>query len=192
LSAAPGTGTRRTRKDTPAFENGRHTAAMPDQLELEKEIGRLLVEESLTLAVAESCTGGLIGERITSVSGSSAWFVGGIIAYSNSTKEKELGVDNALILSDGAVSEKVAAKMAAGVRARLGSDIGLSTTGIAGPQGGSPEKPVGLVFTGLADAKHSTVRRHVFPGDRRTVRECAARAALEMLRDLLGRLKTEG
>jgi nicotinamide-nucleotide amidase len=158
---------------------------MPDRFELENEIGCLLTGKRLTLAVAESCTGGLIGQRLTSVSGSSAYFVGGIIAYSNRVKEEELGVDTGLIRSEGAVSEAVCAAMAIGVKTRLGSDIGIGITGIAGPEGGTPEKPVGLVFVGLSDGEHRLTRRFVFEGDRKAVRESGSLAALEMLRDFL-------
>jgi len=113
-------------------------------------VGRLLSERGLTLAVAESCTGGMIAEQITAVPGSSGWFLGGVVAYANSAKQSLLGVPEAMLIEHGAVSEPVARAMAEGVRERFGADVGISTTGISGPDGGTPEKPVGLVHVGIA------------------------------------------
>lgn len=152
---------------------------------IEEEIGRLLVDRGLTLAVAESCTGGLIGHRITSVSGSSAYFLGGIIAYSDEVKTRELGVVRKVLKRDGAVSESVAQQMTIGVRDRFKADIGLGVTGIAGPTGGSADKPAGLVFIGLTDGKRCRVCRFNFGGNRATVKKSSSQAALEMLRDFL-------
>lgn len=152
---------------------------------VEEQVGRLLASSGLTLAVAESCTGGLIGHRVTSVSGSSAYFLGGIIAYSDEVKIRELGVVCEVLAKEGAVSESVAQQMAVGVRDRLRSDISLAVTGIAGPEGGSDKKPVGLVFVGLADGRSCRVRRFNFCGDRATVKKSCSQSALEMLRDCL-------
>ena len=118
-----------------------------------------------TIATAESCTGGLIGDRLTNVSGSSSYFKGGIVAYSNAVKEEAVGVSKATLESVGAVSEETALEMARGVREKLNADIGISTTGIAGPTGGTEEKPVGLVFVGLSfegGKKHIVSLLHPF------------------------------
>ncbi len=161
-----------------------------DDQTLEQVVGMQLGDRHLTVSVAESCTGGLIGERFTNVPGSSAYFLGGVIAYSDALKTELLAVDPATIRTFGAVSAQTAAAMAAGVRRRTGSALGLSVTGIAGPAGASEEKPVGLVFLGLADA--DDVRTHRLnlgpePG-RRGIRFLAAQAALNWLRlHLLGR-----
>ena len=120
---------------------------------LEKKIGKILQERSLTLGLAESCTGGLVASRITDVSGSSAYFMAGLVTYSNKAKTKFLSVPDKIIARHGAVSNIVAERMAKGVRTAAGVDIGLSITGIAGPAGGSPEKPVGTVFIALATKK---------------------------------------
>lgn len=150
--------------------------------ELEEVVGRLLTERGLTIAVAESCTGGLIADRITNVSGSSNYFERGVVAYSNRSKVELLGVSELLIRERGAVSREVAEAMAAGVRKLAGTDIGISTTGIAGPTGGTPEKPVGLVWVGYADASTSLALRFQFGDIRRNVKERAAQAALEFVR----------
>lgn len=119
---------------------------------LEEVVGRILREHSLTIAVAESCTGGHVAHTITNVSGASAYMLGGIVAYSNRIKTGFLGVDAGVLEEEGAVSEAVAVRMATGIRERFAADIGISTTGVAGPTGGSPEKPVGTVWIGYADA----------------------------------------
>jgi PncC family amidohydrolase len=149
---------------------------------LEQEVVRLLTERGLTLAVAESCTGGLVGHRITNVPGSSACFRGGVIAYHNDVKGALLNAPADVLAREGAVSEGVAVTMARGVRERLGADIGLAVTGIAGPAGGTPEKPVGLVYIALADADGAVAKRHVWSGDRRQNKESSAEAALQMLK----------
>ncbi len=118
---------------------------------LEEVVGRMLLDRDLTIAVAESCTGGHVVHQITNVSGSSAYLIGGVVAYSNQVKTQMLGVDEHVLASNGAVSRQVAEQMAAGVRRRLQADIGVSTTGIAGPTGGSPDKPVGTVWIGYSD-----------------------------------------
>jgi nicotinamide-nucleotide amidase len=138
----------------------------------------------LTLAVAESCTGGMLGERITSVAGSSDVFLGGVIAYHNEIKREALGVRQADIDTFGAVSETVALQMASGVRERIGADIGVSITGIAGPGGGSAEKPVGLIWVAVHFAQGKARRFHA-GGDRAEIRQRAVQAALEMLRRTL-------
>jgi nicotinamide-nucleotide amidase len=149
---------------------------------LEEVVGMYLVMRQKTLAVAESCSGGLLAERLTHNSGSSNFFVGGAICYSNDLKTKFAGVPKALIEEHGAVSQPVAQAMAEGIRARTGASLGVGITGIAGPTGGSPEKPVGLVFIGLADERGTQVREFRFPGNRERVRLWATQMALEMIR----------
>lgn len=142
-------------------------------------------ERSLTIATAESCTGGLIGARLTAVPGSSDVFVGGVVAYSNPVKESLLDVPAELISSNGAVSEEVARAMAAGARARLGTDVGIGITGIAGPGGGSTEKPVGTVWIAVQLAEETRTFGRVYIGDRGEVRSRSAQAALETVRQML-------
>lgn len=148
---------------------------------LEETLGEKLTAAGWTVAVAESCTGGGLGARITAVPGSSAYFTGGIISYSNTIKTEWLGVDAATIARDGAVSESVAAAMADGVRSRMRCDLGVGITGVAGPDGGTPMKPVGLVFIAVSLHGSVDVRRCVFSGDRATVRSSAIDTALRML-----------
>lgn len=151
---------------------------------LEAVVGDLLKARGLTIAAAESCTGGLLLGRLTEISGSSAWVIGGVVAYSNDVKVRELGVRPALIEEHGAVSEPVASAMAKGVRERLGADVGVAITGIAGPSGGTETKPVGMVViaaTGLGDR----VRTFYFTGDRQMVRALSTAAALDMVRRAL-------
>ena len=150
--------------------------------ELEEVLGRILTERKLTIAVAESCTGGLIADRITNVSGSSAYFERGVVTYSDASKHQLLGVPEELLRRYGAVSREAAEAMAAGVRNGAGTDIGLSTTGIAGPTGGSPQKPVGLVWIGFADRATSLAIRFHFGDQRLLVKERASQAALELVR----------
>jgi nicotinamide-nucleotide amidase len=135
-----------------------------------------------TLAVAESCTGGLIAQRLTDVAGSSKYFTEGVVAYSNEAKTRTLDVKKKLLLEHGAVSAEVAEAMAVGIRKRAGTDFGLSITGIAGPGGGSEEKPVGLVYIALADDVQTKSRKLQIPGDRQLVRWRASQAALDLLR----------
>lgn len=157
-----------------------------DDTSLEKVVGELLLVRGFTLATAESCTGGLLGDRITDIPGSSAYFNGGIVSYSNTAKVALLGVKERDIESHGAVSEAVAQAMAEGVRERLGSDYGIGITGIAGPTGGSEEKPVGLTYIAVAGPGESGVcREYVFPGERTVVKRRAAQTALSLLRAAL-------
>jgi len=135
-----------------------------------------------TLAVAESCSGGLLAERLTRTPGSSGFFLGGAICYSNALKTKLAGVPANLIEEHGAVSRPVAQAMAEGIRVRTGASLGVAITGIAGPAGGSEEKPVGLVFIALADERGTQVREFRFPGNRDRVRLWATQMALEMIR----------
>ena len=148
----------------------------------------LLRERGLTLATAESCTGGLVGGRLTDVPGSSDVFLGGAIVYSNAAKERQLGVPAALIAAHGAVSAEVAAAMAHGARERLGADVAVAVTGIAGPGGGTAEKPVGLVYVHAAGPMGERELRLDFPGDRETIRGRATVAALHTVRRLLTEL----
>jgi competence/damage-inducible protein CinA-like protein len=149
---------------------------------MEEVVGRRLAMTGFTLAVAESCTGGLIAQRLTSVPGSSRYFNESVVTYSNEAKVRLLGVDKKMILEFGAVSQQVARDMARGVRHNAKTDFGLAVTGIAGPDGGSEEKPVGLVFIALADDAHTEHKRLMIPGDRELVRWRASQAALDMLR----------
>jgi nicotinamide-nucleotide amidase len=137
----------------------------------------------ITIAVAESCTGGLVSATITEVPGSSGYFLGGVVSYANSAKEALLDVPAHVLAAHGAVSAQVAMAMATGARARFGADLAVSITGVAGPDGGSDEKPVGLTYVGLASAAGADVRRLQLAGDRGGNREEAARAALEWLID---------
>jgi nicotinamide-nucleotide amidase len=153
-----------------------------DGSELAEVVAALLRERRLTLALAESCTGGLVAARLTSVPGSSEFLDRGYVTYSNQAKVDLLGVDPKLIEAHGAVSEEVARAMAEGARRAARTDLGVGITGIAGPGGATPDKPVGLVFLALAGTVGDRVRRVQFPGDRERVRGQAAQAALEMIR----------
>jgi nicotinamide-nucleotide amidase len=149
---------------------------------MEEVVGRRLAMTEFTLAVAESCTGGLIAQRLTSVPGSSKYFIEGVVTYSNESKTRLLGVDKKLIKEFGAVSQQVARDMARGVRHRAKTDFGLAVTGVAGPGGGTEDKPVGLVYIALADEAHTEHKKLTIPGDRELVRWRASQAALDMLR----------
>jgi nicotinamide-nucleotide amidase len=141
-----------------------------------------LREGGQTLATAESCTGGLLSAEITDVGGASAVFLGGVISYSNDVKQGQLGVDEALLIEHGAVSEPVALAMARGVRGLLGTDWGVGITGIAGPTGGTEEKPIGLVHWAVTGPGGAWARHSIFPGDRSVVRRWSVNAALDLLR----------
>jgi nicotinamide-nucleotide amidase len=153
---------------------------------LESVVGQLLRDSGATLSVAESCTGGLLAERITSVAGSSDYFAGGLLTYTNQLKTSLLGVDPKLLEEHGAVSEPVAAAMAAGARERTGSTYALSVTGVAGPGGGTEAKPVGTVIIGLAGPRGCRAQRFRFLGDRARIRTLAAHYALDLLRREIG------
>jgi nicotinamide-nucleotide amidase len=154
---------------------------------LEQVAARLLMESGRTIATAESCTGGGIAVRLTDVPGSSAYFLGGVVAYSNAAKVAQLGVPEALIAEHGAVSEPVARAMAEGARARFGADLGIATTGISGPDGGSEQKPVGLVHVALASAAGTHADHFVFAVDRARHRTLTAQVGLDWVRrSLLG------
>jgi PncC family amidohydrolase len=147
----------------------------------EEQIGEILRRRNLTLATAESCTGGLVSHRLTNVPGSSDYFLGGIVAYANATKMAQLGVQAETLEIYGAVSQETAMEMASGVRQRLNADIGVSVSGIAGPGGGSVEKPVGLTWIGVSAEGYSQARKYLWSGDRSAVKEQSAQAALELV-----------
>ena len=159
-----------------------------DEKDLEDVVGELLKKKNLTLTTAESCTGGLIANRITNVSGSSEYFLGGLVVYSNQMKQEKLGVPENLINDVGAVSKEVAEAMASGARLTAKSDIAISATGIAGPTGGTPEKPVGLCWIGYSDAESTFALKFNFGDNRIRFKERASQAALELLRRKLLKL----
>lgn len=155
---------------------------MPSALvALAERLQGICLGRGLTVALAESCTGGLVATTITDVAGSSGYFLGGVVAYSNDAKTALLDVPAATLDAHGAVSAQVAKAMAAGAHATFGAALVASITGVAGPDGGTDEKPVGLTYIGLADGASAEVRRFTFGGDRAAVRDAAARAALEWL-----------
>lgn len=156
-----------------------------DERSLEEVVGAELAARQLMIAAAESCTGGLLLQRLTDIPGSSAWVLGGVVAYANAVKVEALGVGEDTLAAHGAVSEAVARAMAEGVRRRLGADVGVGITGVAGPGGGSDEKPVGTVWIAVA-AGDTHARRFLFPGDRQMIRQFAASAALNMVRRAIG------
>jgi nicotinamide-nucleotide amidase len=148
-------------------------------MKLEKVIGDLLREKGWTLSIAESCTGGLICDLITNISGSSDYFMGGMVTYSNESKEKHLGIPLDYIKRHGAVSPQVARKMVQGVRKTFNTTFGLSTTGVAGPTGGTKRSPIGRVFIGISDGKRTWVKREDLKGSRREIKKKAAEKALQ-------------
>ncbi len=149
---------------------------------MEEVVARVLTENRATIAVAESCTGGLLAERLTNIPGSSVYFLGGVVCYSNELKSALVDVPAELIEAKGAVSPEVALALADGIRKRTGATIGVGVTGIAGPGGGTPEKPVGLVHIGIADERGPRERRFQFPGDRERIRMHASQTALDSVR----------
>ncbi len=153
-----------------------------DEETLEAAVGNLLRKKKLSLAAAESCTGGLIQHRITEVPGSSDYFLGGVVVYANNLKESLLGVPPELLKKYGAVSPQVATAMAAGIRQAVDSDFGISVTGIAGPTGGTKQKPVGLVYIALSTSRGTQVTRHQFSGNRSVVKFKASQTALNLIR----------
>ncbi len=154
-------------------------------IQCEALLGELLVQRGLHLAVAESCTGGLIGHRITNVPGSSIYYSGGVIAYANEIKMNLLGVSAQTLEVHGAVSEQTVLEMACGVRQALGTDIGAAISGIAGPDGGTPEKPVGLTWIGLSAPGVDKAWQHIWPGSRLEVKQQSAEQVLRILVDYL-------
>lgn len=148
--------------------------------------GGALVAKGLTVAVAESCTGGGVCAALTSVPGSSAYFLGGVVAYGNPSKVRDLGVSPDLLAARGAVSRETAEAMAAGVMCRFGARIGIGTTGIAGPGGGTPDKPVGTVYVAIASDRDRFSDRLRLPGDREDVRAATVDRVLAMLVSFLG------
>lgn len=152
---------------------------------LSTEIGRLLKKKNKTLAVAESCTGGLVSSCITTVPGSSGYFLGGVVAYSNRIKTSQLGVPLSVLNRYGAVSPETAEALARGARKKLKSDYGLAITGIAGPSGGSQKKPVGLVYIALTYGHEAEVKKFIFSGNREKIRGLAAQNSLILLQKSL-------
>ncbi len=149
---------------------------------IEENTGKLLRKKQLTLATAESCTGGLISDRFTNIAGSSEYFIGGVVAYSNKIKKLAVNVQDETLKKFGAVSKETVVEMAKGIRDKFSTDIGLSVSGIAGPGGATREKPVGLVFIGLATKKGTKYEIHNFTGDRRMIKEKSAMATFDLLR----------
>ena len=161
-------------------------------MKLEKKIGRELVRHSLTLCTAESCTGGLVAGRVTSVSGASGFFEGGFITYSNAAKSRLIGVPEELIERYGAVSDETARAMAEGARKKLCTDMSVAVTGIAGPTGGGPDKPVGTVYISVSREGKTAVRKFLFTGTRHRIRrqttEEALKFVLDEMEEMLGTL----
>jgi len=158
---------------------------MPEQKNISAEIGKILTAKKKTLAVAESCTGGFLSHLITSISGSSAYYMGGIISYDNKIKTEELGVRKKTLKKYGAVSAECAGEMVLGVKKKFKVDYALATTGIAGPTGAVKGKPVGTVYISLSNKKNVVVERFTFKGSRKSVIEQSAIKALQILKNLL-------
>ncbi len=155
---------------------------------VEALVGELLRAKHWTIGTAESCTGGLVMHRLTNIAGSSDYVLGGVVAYSNQIKQVLLHVRPGTLIAHGAVSEETAQEMAVGARALLGADVAVSVTGIAGPGGGSAEKPVGLTYIGLAAPDDVViVQRHVWKGDREAIKNASAQAALLLVFDTLSK-----
>jgi PncC family amidohydrolase len=152
---------------------------------METIVARLLKRQDLTLATAESCTGGLVGHLITNVPGSSEYFLGGVIAYSYEAKERILGVRHATLYDHGAVSRETAVAMAHGARRIMGADVGVAVTGIAGPGGGTPDKPVGLTWVAVSLREEDRAQSHAWKGDREANKTDSAIAALSLLVEVL-------
>lgn len=157
-------------------------------LTLSNQLAQTLIESQLTVSTAESCTGGLLSHVLTSVSGSSHYFTGGVIAYSNDIKEKVLSVPKATLVNHGAVCQNTALAMANGIRQKFHTDIGLSTTGIAGPTGGTPEKPIGLVWIGISTSEDTVAYENYFSGERDAIKHQTVSVVLSIL---LGLIKPE-
>jgi nicotinamide-nucleotide amidase len=154
-------------------------------MSIAERVSQLLTEQKLTLAVAESCTGGLVSHWLTNVAGSSAYFIGGVVAYAYDAKERLLGVNHNTLYDHGAVSEPTAREMARGVRRALGTDVGVSVTGIAGPGGGLPDKPVGLTWVAISAREYEHAEHFIWKGQRLENKEKSAEAALQMVIDYL-------
>lgn len=152
----------------------------------------LCIEGQLTVATAESCTGGMVADTLTDIPGSSRYLVGGVVAYSDRVKEEQLGVPAELIRLHGAVSAQVARAMAIGARGRLSADLAVAITGIAGPDGGTDAKPVGLAYVAVAGPRGVDVRRHAWRGDRLENKAASVRSAIEMLQAAAAALSTPG
>jgi nicotinamide-nucleotide amidase len=165
------------------------TPVVPDVMALAIRLGERCTSLGRHVATVESCTGGLVGHLITEVPGSSGWFVGGFVTYSDELKREAVGVPHDVLAAHGAVSAQVAMAMATGGRARTGADLAVSVTGIAGPDGGTSAKPVGLTYVAVADDLGVAVKRHVWDGDRSENKRRSAGAALELL---LERLEASG
>jgi PncC family amidohydrolase len=161
-----------------------------DTRELVEALATECARLGYTLAVAESCTGGSLAAAITDIPGVSAFFVGGVVSYANEVKQDLLSVPATILSDHGAVSAQTARAMASGVRERLGADVGISVTGIAGPGGATPGKPVGLVYVGVATPKEDNVRRDIWHGDRSEVRASSVRGALELALRMLANVST--
>jgi PncC family amidohydrolase len=155
---------------------------------LEVLVGELLQQKGLWLTTAESCTGGLVGHLLTNVPGSSNYYCGGVVSYANDAKVSLLGVRQATLDEFGAVSQQTVLEMARGVRTALNADIGVAVSGIAGPTGGTPEKPVGTVWIGLSSIRGELVEHHQWAGDRISIKEQSAQAALRLVIDYLQKL----
>ena len=153
---------------------------------LAERLFRICVDRGLTVATAESCTAGLVAHAITEIAGSSAYYRGGFVTYADDVKRDQLGVPQEVLAAHGAVSAQVARAMAEGARSRLATDVSIAITGIAGPGGGSAEKPVGLTYVAVADREGVDVRRHQWSGDRSANKRDSAVAALELVLDRLG------
>lgn len=166
------------------------SADAPALTELAARLQALALERGLTVATAESCTGGLIGHTLTGVAGSSDYYLGGVISYSDGLKRALLGVPASLLERHGAVSSEVAVAMAEGARERLGCDYAVAVTGVAGPGGGTADKPVGLTYVAAAGPRGHEVRRHAWQGDRAGNKESSAVAALTLLLEMLGEAGT--
>ena len=156
-----------------------------DSIQLVSHLASLLSERKLKICTAESCTGGLIAKSFTDLAGSSAWFERGFVTYSNAAKTEMLGVPEALIEDYGAVSEVVASAMASGALQHSAADLAIAVTGVAGPDGGSEEKPVGTVWIALAAKEQVIAKKYQFPGDRDAIRQAILRQATENLLQLL-------
>jgi PncC family amidohydrolase len=163
--------------------------AESDSVGLVRALAAVCEQRRLTVATAESCTGGGVAAAITDLPGVSSFFLGGIVSYANEVKEQALGVPGDVLAAHGAVSEPTARAMAAGVRERIGADVGISTTGIAGPDGGTPTKPVGLVFIAVSTPDTTLVRQDVWPGDRAEIRRATVLAALQLTLQALAEQK---